>query len=224
MSSVPIPPSVASPRKKRIEIRQSVQDESLGGNDQELPLRGLNVRLLLSTQDASGYEILPIAQIQRAGEQEATPRLDDTYFPPMLAIDAWPALGRDIVRAIYDIIGKKIEVLSEQVVNRGITLTSQEPGDLERLFMLSELNAASSVLAVLAFAPGVHPLTAYVELCRIVGQLSIFGPECRPPEIPHYDHDDLAGIFRKVKEYILYLLRLYGVCLELAQLFTGSHL
>jgi len=46
----------------------------------------------------------------------------------VLAIDAWPPLGRDIVRAIYDIIGKKIEVLSGQVVNRGITLVSQGTG------------------------------------------------------------------------------------------------
>ena len=55
----------------------------------------------------------------------------------MLAVDAWPPLGRDIVRAIYDIIGRKIEVLSEQVINRSISLASQEPGDLDRLFMLS---------------------------------------------------------------------------------------
>ena len=84
------------------------------------------MRLLLSTQDLAGYEVLPIAQIQRAGEREAAPLVDAGYFPPMLACDAWPPLGRDIVRAIYDIIGKKIEVLSEQVINRSITLV--QPG------------------------------------------------------------------------------------------------
>jgi type VI secretion system protein ImpJ len=188
------------------ETRQSPQDESLGGNDQEIQLRLLNVRLMLSTQDLEGYEVLPIAQIQRAGEGAATPRLDVSYIPPVLAIDAWPPLGRDIVRAIYDIIGKKSEVLSAQVLNRGITLVSQEPGDLDRLLMLAELNVAYATLGVLAFALGVHPLVAYTELCRIVGQLSIFGPERRPPEIPAYDHDDLARIFRYIKEQIELLL------------------
>ena len=43
--------------------------------------------------------------------------------------------------------------------------------------MLGELNQAYSTLAVLAFAQGVHPFVAYIELCRIVGQLSIFTPE-----------------------------------------------
>lgn len=206
MGNVNVAVGTDSGKPRYIEQKQSIQDESLGGNDQEIQLRDLNVRLLLSTDDLAGYDVLPIAQIQRAGEKEATPQVDDNYFPPVLAIDAWPPLGRDVVRAIYDIIGKKIEVLSEQVINRGITLVSQEPGDLDRLLMLSVLNEAYSTLRVLAFAFGVHPLPAYTELCRIVGQLSIFGADRRPPEIPHYDHDDLARIFRYVKERIEALL------------------
>jgi len=188
------------------EVKQSVQDESFGGNDQELQFRSLNVRLLLSTQDVSGYEVLPIAQLERSGAREAVPQIDDKYFPPVLAVDAWPSLGRDIVRSIYDLIGKKSEVLGEQIVNRGITLVSQEPGDLDRLLMLSQLNIAYATLAVMAFAQGVHPLTAYTELARIVGRLAIFSPARRPPEIPKYDHDDLARIFRYLKEQIELLL------------------
>jgi type VI secretion system protein ImpJ len=185
---------------------RSFQDESFGGNDQEVECRTLNVRVLLSTQDTAGYELLPIAQVQRAGEEKAAPNLDGDYFPPMLAIDAWPPLGRDVVRAVYDILGKKIEVLSQQVINRGISLATQVPGDLDRLMMLSELNAGYSVLRVLAFAAGVHPFVAYTELCRLVGQLAIFGGQRRVPELPLYDHDDLAGIFRRVKELIEMLL------------------
>jgi type VI secretion system protein ImpJ len=196
-----------APGRHRYLARKALhQDESCGGNEQEIDVRDLNVRLLLSTQDCEGYELLPIAQVQRAGEKEAAPRLDADYIPPLLAVDAWPPLGRDIVRAIYDIIGKRIEVLSAQVVNRGISLVSQEPGDLDRLLMLHQLNAAYAALGILAFASGVHPLTAYVELCRIVGQLAIFSPERRAAEIPNYDHDDLATIFRSVKARIELLL------------------
>lgn len=203
-------PNVATgpePGKHRyVETSLPVQDESTGGNDQEIQLRAINARLLLSTDDTAGYEVLPIAQVQRAGEKEAAPQLDLSYIPPVLATDAWPPLGRDILRAIYDLIGKKVEVLAEQVINRGITLVSQEPGDLDRLWMLSELNAACGTLGVLAFVPGVHPLVAYTELCRLVGQLSVFGPERRAGEVPRYDHDDLAGIFRWVKARIELLL------------------
>jgi len=185
-----------------VERHLVVQDESLGGNDQEIQLRALNVRLLLSTQDLSGYELLCIAQIQRAGEEKSTPQVDRQYIPSVLAIDAWPGLGRDIVRAVYDVIGKKIDVLSQQVINRGISLDSRDPGDLDRILMLSQLNAAYGALSVLAFGSGVHPFVAYTELCRLVGHLSIFGRDRRPPALPRYDHDDLARIFLYIREQI----------------------
>lgn len=203
--------TLEEPGKNRyIESSIGVSDESLGGNDQEIGLRDLNVRVCLSTQDLDGYELLPIARVQRSSEKEATPQLDTGYIPPVLAIEAWPPLGRDIVRAIYDVIGQKIEILAETVVNRNISLVSQEPGDLNRLMMLSELNAAYATLQVLTFASGVHPLVAYTELARIVGQLAIFGPQRRPPEIPHYDHDDLARIFNWVKQQIELMLEAIG--------------
>lgn len=206
MGGVNVGPEQAAGKQRYVERTLSPQDESSGGNDQEVQFRVLSVRLMLSTQDTQGYELLPIAQLRRAGDQEAVPQVDDQYFPPMLAVDAWPALGRDIVRAIYDVIGRKIELLSEQVINRSISLTSQEPGDLDRLLMLMKLNEAYATLRILTFASGVHPLVAYTELCRIVGQLAIFGPQRRTPEAPVYDHDDLAGIFRWVKQQIELLL------------------
>jgi type VI secretion system protein ImpJ len=45
-----------------LPTRLSIPDEHTGSNEQELELRQLNVKLLLSTQDLSGYELLPIAQ------------------------------------------------------------------------------------------------------------------------------------------------------------------
>ena len=135
-----------------LATKRQLQDESKGGNDQEVDLKSLRVRLMLSTQDLGGYETLPIAQIQRVGDRGGLPQLDSRYIPPVLGIDAWPPLGRDIVREIYDMLGKKLEVLAEQVMSRGITLVSQEPGDLDRIFMLAQVNEAYATLGVLSFA------------------------------------------------------------------------
>ena len=184
-----------------------VQDENQGGNDQELQFRRLNVRVLLSTDDTGGYELLPLCRILRSAGDAALPGIDPTYFPPMLAIDAWPPLGRDIVLEIYHRLGNRIEFLSEQLSSREVAVSGLDPGDLERMWWLSELNQAHCTLAVLAFAPGVHPLPAYTELCRIVGQLCFFGPQRRPPEIPKYDHDDLAKNFRWAFEAMTTLLK-----------------
>ncbi len=189
--------SIADARYNIVESK--ISDESEGGNEQDIQFRELKVRLLLSTDDASGYELLPIAQIKRSSEGDPRPQCDDQYIPPVISIDVWPELGRDIVRSIYDLIGQKIEVLSDQVSSRGIGLDSQSPGDMDRILMLSQLNSAYNTLGVLAFAKGVHPLVAYTELCRIVGNLSIFSESRRAEEVPPYDHDDLARIFRIVK-------------------------
>ncbi len=182
-----------------LEADVPVQDESRGGNEQDLQFRRLNVRLLLSTDDTSGYELLPIAQIKRSSAGEAVPQLDVSFIPPVLSINAWPGLGREIVQSLYDVIGKKIELMSQQVINRGIGLDSRDPGDAERIMMLGQLNVASARLGVLAFAQGVHPLVAYTELCSILGQLSIFGADRRIQELPRYDHDNLHGIFTEIR-------------------------
>jgi type VI secretion system protein ImpJ len=183
-------------------------DESRGANEQEIELKGLQVRLVCSAESVSGYELLPIAQVKRSGDERAVPTLDEEYIPPVLSIDAWPPLGIGIVRAIYDIIGEKINVLSEQVTSRGISLSTDVPGDLERIHMLMVLNEAYATLGCLTFAGGVHPFYAFTELCRIVGQLSIFHPNRRPPAFPRYDHDNLGYIFPWLKKQIEFLLGL----------------
>ena len=188
------------------ETTLSIQDESQGGNDTDLQFRSLNLRVLLSTDDLSGFEVLPIAQIKRAGTEEATPQLDGDYIPPLLATDCWQPLAIDIIRVIYDIIGEKIDVLSQRATERRMNLSSQQPGDLDDLLMLTALNQAHAVLHCLTFAQSVHPFVFYCELCRIVGMLAVFGDDRRIDDIPHYDHDDLATIFRWVKVRIEQLL------------------
>ncbi len=193
-------------------VRATLADEVQGGGEQEVQLRRLNARILLSTEDHTGYEVLPIAQIKRASAKEAQPQLDNDYIPPVLSIAAWPALGRDIVRSIFDVIGQKLDVLATQVVDRGIGFQSQDPGDGDRMAMLSKLNEAHGVLSVMAFAQGVHPLDAYTELCRIVGKLSVFGDDRRIGDIPAYNHENLGPIFMEIRlriEKLLSAVRAY---------------
>lgn len=188
------------------ETRREIADENRGGKEHEIAFRQLNVRLLLSTDDLSGYELLPIAQIKRASEGEATPQLDESYIPPVLSIQTWPALGRNIVRAIYDVMGEKIDVLSRQVANRAMGLTTRDPTDVERISLLDKLNEAYGELSVASFASGIHPLLAYTLLARILGKLSILSNEKRVCDIPAYDHDDLARIFTFVHKKIVEII------------------
>ena len=187
---------------------QELEDENTGVNPQPIQVRRLNFKLLLSTQDHTGFEVLPIARIERSARTDAAPQLDASYIPPILVTDAWQALEIGILRSLYNRIGKKIEVISNQIVSQGLSFESNAQGDSILLHQLHLLNRAFCRLRVLAFAQGVHPIDGYVELCNLVGDLSIFGPARRPPELPLYDHDDLGGCYFRVKQYLDDLLDL----------------
>ena len=179
-----------------------VYDENTGTDRQQITIRRLRVKLLLGTdQGQEGYEKIPILQVQKNAGPEGPMRLDDTYIPPLLACDAWEPLVKDILQAVYFRIGADLETLSKQVGKWRITFETTNPDDAVMLGQLTALNEAYALLNVMAFAEGIHPLQAYWELCRLVGQLSVFQPERRVPDLPKYDHDRLGYCFTRVKQY-----------------------
>jgi type VI secretion system protein ImpJ len=183
---------------------QELEDENTGISPQPVQVRLLNLKLLASTQDHAGYEVLPIARVEKSARAEAAPQIDKAYIPPVLACDGWPPLRAEVLEQVYDRAGKKLELLAAQVVSRGIGLESAAQGDRLIVEQLRALNEAAALLGVLTFAQGVHPLTAYVELARLVGRLAVFSRKIGPrtPDLPRYDHDDLGGCFYQVKRYL----------------------
>jgi type VI secretion system protein ImpJ len=183
---------------------QDLEDENTGVNPQPVQVRRLRLKVLASGQDHAGYEVLPVARVEKSARAEGAVQLDTAYIPPVLACDAWKPLAAGILEPVFDRIGKKQELLAGQVVTRGIGLDSASPGDRLIIEQLRVLNEAASLLNVLAFAQGVHPLTAYLELARLVGQLSVFDRKVGPraPALPRYDHDDLGGCFYRAKQYL----------------------
>ncbi len=188
---------------------QVLEDENTGVNPQPVKVRRLNIKVMLSTQDHSGYEVIPLARITKSMRSEALPQLDESFIPPVIACDAWKVLEASILQSIYDRIGKKIELLATQVVSRNIGFDSHAQGDPLIFAQLRELNESYARLSVLVFAEGIHPLPAYLELAQLVGRLAIFGVTRRPPPLPRYDHDDLGGCFFRVKQHIDALLDIF---------------
>jgi type VI secretion system protein ImpJ len=179
-----------------------VSDENTGEDLQSLAFRSLNVRLLPDSQDATGYDLLPIARFERSAVPGAPPQLDINYIPPILACDAWKPLNIDILQMLYHHLSSRMTSLANKVLTRGITFETHNAGDDVMMGRLAVLNEASTVLNALAFAEGIHPFTAYLELCRIVGQLAVFSAERRAPKLPAYDHDDLGNCFYHVKRQL----------------------
>ena len=66
---------------------QELEDENTGVNPQLIPVRMPNLQLLLSSQDQAGFEVLPLARIDKSIRADALPQLDEAYIPPVLAAD-----------------------------------------------------------------------------------------------------------------------------------------
>lgn len=181
---------------------QDIEDENTGFDAQTVQVRYWNLKLLTSNDDLAGYEVLPLARIQKTGGADAVPQLDATYIPPVLACDAWLPLRDGILQEIFDRFGRRVNLISRQVVSRGISFDTHNPGDGLLLGQLQALNEGYAVLNTFAFAEGIHPLDAYLELCRCAGQLAIFNETRKAPDLPRYDHDDLGGCFYRVKQYL----------------------
>lgn len=181
---------------------QELEDENTGLNPQPVEIRRLNLKLLLSNQDHSGYEVLPILRLKKGDRADGVPQLDESYIPPLLACDSWKPLETAILQQTFDRLGKKIEMLSAQIVSGGMTFDSHGQGDRLIFEQLRVMNESYAPLGIQAFAQGVHPFTMYTELARLIGRLSIFGAQRRPPELPKYDHDDLGVCFWRAKQYI----------------------
>lgn len=181
-----------------VQFEKSTVDDATGADSLPVDYRKLNLRVLLSTDDQAGYELLPIFQV-RSNKETGKPEVDPNYFPPVLAIEAWPPLGVKVVRRIFERINGRADELADDIINRKISFSSHEAGDLERMLLLHTLNEAIGSLTCLSFANGVHPFVAYRMLCELVGRLSIFGSDRRIPDVPQYNHDDLARIFHWVQ-------------------------
>lgn len=197
-------------KRFRIESDGRVPDENDGKNERPLQFRRLNLTLLLSGQDSAGYETLPIATLTRSTQGDTTPILNRAYIPPVLACEAWPELRSEILQPIYYKIGSLVRDLGTTVRDREITFQDTDPEARLMFEQVRLLNEAASVTRILARTDGLHPLHAFTELCRLIGQLAIFGTDRVCPELADYDHDDLGTAFFELKRILDQLLNMIG--------------
>lgn len=172
-------------------------------NSQDIDYRQPNVKLFLESEDTAGFETLPIARLQVGEQMEAPLEIDKTFIPPLLSCEASRTLQEEIIDAVHSGLKRSMETLALQMVDRGVAFESGHREDHERILKLQVVNGAVAVFQHLSYLRGLHPLLAYLELSRVCGELAIFKSTRQIPEIPPYDHDDLATCFYKLRDFCL---------------------
>jgi type VI secretion system protein ImpJ len=211
-----------SPARFRVREMRCV-DENSGLNPQTILTRRLNVRLFMGDEDRAGHQLLPIARIVKSDQASATPQLDAEFIPPLLRCDIWPSLQDDVLYAVVERVQRKIDDLARRVKKEGIAFDRVQRDGGRILHQLAKLNEAASVMGVMLHVQGLHPLWAFTELSRLVGQLAIFSAERRTPHgLPRYDHDNLYECFSGLKACLDLFLNIVEDPKYQSRLFKGK--
>lgn len=175
------------------------RDDGSNPRDIQTYLYNVELRALPTITPPKGYESLPLVKLKRSQQSEAPPAIDPEYIPPLLACNAWSFLHEKILAAIGSQLGSFIKSQADYLRTHGGWTEANQPQIRRAIMQLFAVNSSYPYMRELTHARGVHPFLAYTELCRLMGQLSLFRDDWQPPELPRYDHDDLGRIFRNIK-------------------------
>jgi type VI secretion system protein ImpJ len=97
--------------------------------------------------------------------------------------------------------------LADMITTQHLDFAVESGGSPEMMLKLHTLNGFLPFYQQLLRIPRLHPLEVYCELCRLAGQLAIFGESRRPPALPPYDHGSPGPCFGKLFEVVDRLLK-----------------
>jgi type VI secretion system protein ImpJ len=162
------------------------------------------------TSQLGDYLLLPVAQLERAGDQIVLSR---DFVPPCLFVSGSPPLLK-MVQEVRDQVAARGRQLESYKKGRGIHTAEFGARDMVYLLALRSLNRYVPLLFHLTETPYVHPWTVYGVLRQLIGELSSFSVrlsvlgefEDGTPLLPRYDHDDLWTCFSSALGLVTQLL------------------
>jgi type VI secretion system protein ImpJ len=179
-------------------------DENTGGNAQVIEARRANGRFFFGRESREGYECVPLALVERAGQGKNTPVLSAEFIPSVTEIGAWPGL-ESLCQSVTNRLEAKHRFLVSEVLEGKLTTDSEGTTGWQPVLKLQILGSFLFLFQQLTRIPRIHPFTVYAEFCRLAGELSIFDDQRSPVKIPLYDHDNLGRCFFEIT-HVLELL------------------
>lgn len=173
-----------------VSARNIVSDD---GDSQNLQVGKLRLRLMLETDDISGYAVIGIMKISESREDKNV-LLDDGYFATTVDCKVVPKLNGFLLE-LSGLLRQRAEAIAGRLADakRGGT------AEISDYMMLQLMNRLEPLTSHLAQVNGLHPVDFYREIVQMAGEIATFVmPEKRPPVFPKYLHDNLQATFLPV--------------------------
>ncbi len=202
---------------------QSVRDVTVeGGDSQKLEIAKLRLRLLLQTNDLSGFAYIPLLRINEV-RAEKDIALDERCIPSVLDCKATLNLST-FMAELHGLLRHRAEAISGRLADsrRGGT------AEIADYLLLQVINRVEPMVMHLSRIEGLHPLPLYEYLVQMVGEFATFvATNRRPPELPVYLHADLEQTFTPLMQILRkYLSMVYeqtAIAMTLAEKKYGVH-
>ena len=196
---------------------QTVRDVSADEGDQRVVHVGkLRLRLLLESDDLSGYACIGLLRIAESREDD-TVLLDEEYIPSCIDCNASARLSGFLTE-----LTGLLHHRGEAIAGRLADTRSGGTAEVADYMMLQLINRLEPFVNHLTQVKSLHPQEMYAACLQMIGELSTFvASNKRPPEFTPYRHDDLQTSFVSVMEVLRqYLSMVYeqtAIALELVE-------
>ncbi|MCF6324979.1 MAG: type VI secretion system baseplate subunit TssK [Gammaproteobacteria bacterium] len=173
---------------------QEVRDVSTeGGDSVKVAVGKLRFRLLLESDDMSGYACIGILRIIEAKADKKV-LLDDEYIPTCIDCNA----SQRLTRFLSELAGL-IQHRGDSIAARLADIQRGGTAEISDYMLLQLINRIEPLTAHLASMKGLHPIQLFAEAIQMTGELATFSAkDKRPPRFPAYLHDDLQATFSPV--------------------------
>ncbi len=187
-----------------------------GGDTQSLDVAKLRLRLLLETDDLSGYACVGLIRISEAREDKNI-LLDEQYLATSLDCKAVPRLSGFLA----ELVGL-LRHRGESIAGRLADTRRGGTAEIADYMLLQLVNRLEPYVQHLTTIRGLHPLDFYAEALKMAGELSTFVTKNkRPPTFPPYLHDNLQQTFtpltNALREYLSMVYEQTAVALNLVE-------
>jgi len=170
---------------------RDISNES--GDNISLNVGKLRFRLMLESDDLSGYACVGLIRIAESREDKNV-LLDESYIATCLDCKKSPKLAGYLTEVI-GLLHHRGEAIAARLAdtNRGGT------AEIADYMMLQLINRIEPMTNHLSKMNGLHPVDLFAESVQMVGELSTFvSKNKRAPVFPPYLHDDLQLTFTPV--------------------------
>ncbi len=176
------------------DIRDITTDS---GENLPLDVGKLRLRLLLESDDRSGYACIGLLRIIESRDDKNV-ILDDQFIATCLDCNVAPKLV-GFLSELTGLLHQRAEAIAGRLadVNRGGT------AEVADYMMLQFINRIEPLCIHLTQMTGLHPIDLYTRLIQMVGELSTFvSDQKRPPSFPPYLHDELQLTFLPIMDAV----------------------